>query len=172
MVQTLKEEVMGGHNSVEHVVLDTSSYTVSILEFNESRKFSAVSAETKKNVNIQDVNDICAAVCEYVKNNSEETPCYLLLDLSLSEIFTLSQITCAAKAFTSMKTHMKTRLVGSVVKCSDEKIDNFLVVTFQKVYVPIRPLRWWEQPQDGSDFITVEEAKLLQPAPLAINETN
>lgn len=160
-MESLKEEVIRVHGCKEHKVLENQSYCVSLLKFTEPRDFVICSTETKRNCSTQDISEIFTCMTEFMKNNPETSPCYSLIDVTKTDAFTLQQISTAADAFKNVKTFLETRLVGTVVKVSDESYnDGFLGNAFKRLYTPVRPVRWYEEPGDGAGFITEWEEKM------------
>tara|TARA_Y100000389_G_C17459018_1_gene520281 strand:- start:3107 stop:3412 length:306 start_codon:yes stop_codon:yes gene_type:complete len=98
---------------------------------------------------------------EFIKNNPETSPCYSLIDVTKTDAFTLQQLATAADAFKKVKKFLETRLVGTVVKVGDyNDNDGFLGNAFKRLYTPVRPVKWHEEPGDGADFITEWEEKM------------
>ena len=160
-MESLKEEVIRVHGCKEHKVLENQSYCVSLLKFTEPRDFVTVSTETKRNCSTQDISEIFTCMTEFIKNNPETSPCYYLIDVTKTDAFTLQQLSTAADAFKNVKTFMETRLVGTVVRVSDENYnDGFLSNAFRRLYTPVRPLKWYKDPGDASGFITTWEENM------------
>lgn len=160
-MESLKKEIIRCHNCEEHVVLENESYCISLLKFNSPREFVVCSTETKRNCNKKDIEDIFACMTEFIKNNPEISPCYAIIDVTKTDAFTLTQLSTAADAFKKVKSYLETRLVGTVVKVSDDNYnDGFLSSAFKRLYTPVRPVKWYEQPGDGSGFIKEWEEKM------------
>lgn len=160
-MESLKQEVIRIHKCQEHIVLDNNNYCVSLLKFTEPRDFVICSTETKRNCSTQDIADIFTCMTEFIKNNPETSPCYSLIDVTKTDAFTLQQLATAADAFKKVKKFLETRLVGTVVKVGDyNDNDGFLGNAFKRLYTPVRPVKWHEEPGDGADFITEWEEKM------------
>ena len=160
-MESLKEEVIRVHGCKEHVVLENNSYCVSLLKFTEPRDFVICSTETKRNCSTQDITEIFTCMTEFIKNNSEISPCYSIIDITKTDAFTLQQLSTAADAFKKVKSFLETRLVGTVVKLNDEcSNDGFLGNAFKRLYTPVRPVKWYTEPGDCSGFITEWEEKM------------
>lgn len=160
-METLKQEVMRGHKCTEHVVVDDPSYVVSLLKFSTPREFIVCSAESKGNFSRHQTDEIFACLTEFIKNNPEDAPCYCLLDVTRTDVFTLQQLQTASAAFGAVRSYLETRLVGTVVKVGDEQFnDGFLTAAFKRLYTPVRPVRWYTRPGDGAGFITEWEERL------------
>lgn len=160
-MESLKNEVIRVHNCTEHVVIENDSYVVSLLQFEKPRNFVVCSTETKRNCTLQDVDEIFACMTEFIKNNPECSPCYSLIDVTKTDAFTLTQLKTAATQFKSCKKFIETRLIGTVIKVSDDTFnDGFLSAAFQRLYTPVRPIKWYKSENDGSNFITEWEEKL------------
>jgi hypothetical protein len=158
---SLKGEILNELDCEEHVVLQNDSYCVSLLKFTKPRDFVVCSTETKRNCSTQDIAEIFTCMTEFIKNNSETSPCYSLIDVTKTDAFTLQQLSTAAEAFKAVKSFLETRLVGTIVKVGDENYnDGFLANAFRRLYTPVRPVQWYEQPGDGSGFIKEWEEKM------------
>jgi hypothetical protein len=98
---------------------------------------------------------------QFITNNPEASPCYSLVDVTKTDAYTLQQLKVAADAFTQVKSYLETRLVGTVIKVNEDNLnDGFLTTAFKKLYTPVRPVKWYEQPGDGAEFITEWEEKM------------
>jgi hypothetical protein len=160
-MESLKAEVIRVHGCEEHIVMENNSYCVSLLKFTQPRDFVVCSTETKRNCSKQDITEIFACMTEFIKNNPEISPCYSLIDVTRTDAFTLQQLSAAADAFKNVKSFLETRLVGTVVKVSDDNYnDGFLSSAFKRLYTPVRPVKWYNEPGDGSGFITEWEEKM------------
>lgn len=158
---SLIEELVNSHAATEHVVLDKESYRVSLLKVMGKREFVICACETKKNLNMNDTREIFACMTQFIKNNEESSPCYSFIDVSKTDAFTLQQLKYAAESFTAVKQYIQTRLVGSVIKVGEDQYnDGFLSTTFKKLYTPIRPICWYEEPGQGSAFVRDWEDKM------------
>lgn len=160
-MESLKQEILNHHQCTEHVVLQNDSYIISLLKFSTPRDFVVCSTETKKNCSSQDIAEIFTCMTEFIKNNPEISPCYGLIDVTKTDAFTLQQLSTAANAFKNVKPYLQTRLVGTIVKVNDENYnDGFLSNAFKRLYTPVRPVKWYENPGDASAFITEWEEKM------------
>lgn len=161
IMETLKQEVIRHFKCEEHVVLETESYCVSLIKFTYPREFIVCSTETKRNCNKKEIGDIFACMTEFLKNNPETSPCYSIIDVTKTDAFTLAQLSAAADAFKNVKSYLETRLIGTVVKVGDENYnDGFLGSAFRRLYTPVRPVKWYENPGDGYEFIEEWEEKM------------
>ena len=160
-MESLKQEVIRVHKCEEHIVLENDSYVVSLLKFLSPRDFVVCCCETKRNCNLQDMTEIFACMTQFITNNPEASPCYSLVDVTKTDAYTLQQLKVAADAFTQVKSYLETRLVGTVIKVNEDNLnDGFLTTAFKKLYTPVRPVKWYEQPGDGAEFITEWEEKM------------
>lgn len=160
-MESLKEEVIRLHECTEHNVLERVSFRVSLLKFSSPREFVACSVETKGNCNLQDTLEIVVCMTEFLKNNPEISPCYFLLDISMTDAFTLKQVSVVADALKDIKSYVVTRLVGSVIRVGDHfSYSNQIAKMLQSVYTPVRPLLWYKDPGDGASFIAEWEEKM------------
>lgn len=160
-MESLKQEIINVHGCKEHIVLENNSYCVSLLKFTEHRDFVICSTETKRNCTTKDIDEIFTCMTEFLKNNPEISPCYAIIDVTKTDAFTLQQLSTAANAFNNVKSFLETRLVGSVVKVADDNFnDGYLCPMFKRLYTPVRPVKWYQKPGDGADFITEWEEKI------------
>lgn len=160
-MESLKEEIMRVHKCAEHVVIESNSYTVSLLQFTDPREFVVISTETRGKCSLDDVNAIFACMTEFMENNPENSPCYCIIDLSRTDTFTLQQIHAAAESLIKIKALLETRLVGSIIKVNEDQSDNGYVTNlFQRIYTPVRPILWYNSPGEGSEFIRKWEDEL------------
>uniref|UniRef100_A0A6C0J082 Uncharacterized protein n=1 Tax=viral metagenome TaxID=1070528 RepID=A0A6C0J082_9ZZZZ len=160
-MESLKEEVIRVHGCKEEVVMENESYCVSLLQFTNPRAFMICSTETKRNCSTQDIKEIFTCMTEFIKNNSELSPCYSFIDVTKTDVFTIQLLSTAADTFKNCKSFLETRLIGTVMKVDDEIFNNgFLSKALQRLYTPVRPVKWYRKPGDGSGFITEWEEKL------------
>lgn len=145
-------------------VYSTEVYAIDLLKFDVDpavRNFQVAVVTTKKNCKQVDVEQMFRAITEFVQNTSEENPCYVLIDVTKTDAFTLEQLKFAAAAFKAVRSYLETRLVGSMVKVSDDAYeDTYLSQAFRKLYTPVRPVCWWRKDGDFKAFVEEWEAKL------------
>lgn len=157
----MKQEIKDYYKCDEHVVIQSSSYIISLLNVISGREFSICSLETKKNLKSIEIQEIFACLQEFLTNVSEKSPCYVAIDVSKTDAFTISQLQHAANIFKKMKPYLETRLVGSIVKiCDENHNDSFLTKAFHRLYTPIRPVLWWRKDGEAVNFIREWESKL------------
>lgn len=143
-------------------VLSTDAYTVDLLKFglNNTREFMVACVTTKRNCKKKEVEEMFKAVTEFVKNTPEANPCYVLIDVAKTDAFTLEQLKYAAASFKAVRPFLVTRLVGTMVKISEDSYqDSYLSKAFRKLYTPVRPVCWWRKPDDFKDFVNKWEAE-------------
>ena len=158
---SLKEEILNEFKCEEHIVLQNDSYCVSLLKFTHPRNFVVCSTETKRNCSTKDVAEIFTCMAEFIKNNPESSPCYSIIDVTKTDAFTLQQLSAAAETLKAIKSFLETRLVGTIVKMGDESYnDGFLTNAFRRLYTPVRPVKWYQEPGDGSGFIREWEERM------------
>lgn len=157
----MDELIQGGFNGEVVVVIDEPGYIFRLLKIQSPRTFMVLEGKTKRNVNLSENEVIWKALTEFIKNTSEENPCYIIIDVSNMDAFTLSHLKFVAEVMKAHRSYLQTRLMGSIVIVDYESTDSsYLGPMFKKLYTPIRPMCWWENHGDALKFVKEWESKL------------
>lgn len=157
----MDELINGGFNGEVVVVADEPGYIFRLLKIQSPRPFMVLEGKTKRNVNLSENEVIWKALTEFIKNTKEETPCYIIIDVSTMDAFTLSHLKFVAEVMKAHRSYIETRLMGSIVIVDYDSTDyNYLGPMFKKLYTPVRPMCWWENHGDALKFVKEWESKL------------
>jgi hypothetical protein len=157
----MDELIKGGFNGEVVVVADEPGYIFRLLKVQSTRCFMVLEGKTKRNVSLSENEVIWKALAEFIKNTKEESPCYIIIDVSAMDAFTLSHLKFVAQEMKKHRSFIETRLMGSVVIVDYDNTDyNYLGPMFRKLYTPIRPMCWWEKHGDALKFVKKWESEL------------
>lgn len=156
----MDELIEGGFKGEVIVVTDTPAYTITLLKLQTPRPFMILEGKTKRNVNLVENEAVWNALAEFIKNTPEDNPCYIIIDVSSMDAFTLSHVKNVATVLQKHRSYIETRLMGSIVIVDYENADYNLGVIFKKLYTPVRPLCWWDEKGDALKFVREWESKL------------
>lgn len=157
----MDELIKGGFTGEVVVVADEPGYVLRLLKIQSPRPFMVLEGKTKRNINLAENEVVWKALSEFIKKTNEETPCYIIVDVSSMDAFTLSHLKFVADVMKAHRSYIQTRLMGSIVIVDYESTDyNILGPMFKKMYTPIRPMCWWEKQGDALKFVKEWESKL------------